>query len=180
MAQPSTLHRFQIKLSDVDRGVYEALELRLAMHPSESVPYLLTRVIAYALNYQEGLKTTQGIGSPDEPALEVRDLTGVLLLWIDVGTPSARRLHKATKAAKAVRIYTYRDPELLLKEAIGADIHRVETIELFSLTPTFLAKLGETLDRDNPWELLHTEGELSVTVRGVTVQGDLKTHQLRS
>ena len=97
MAQPSTLFRFQIKLSDVDRGIYESLEVRVAMHPSESVPYLLTRVIAYALNYQEGLKLTQGIGNPDDPALEVKDLTGAITVWIEVGNPSARRLHKAAK-----------------------------------------------------------------------------------
>ena len=73
MALTSTLYRFQIKLSDIDRNVYEEIELRVAMHPSESIPFLLTRVIAYALNLQEGLAFTQGIGSPDEPTLQVRD-----------------------------------------------------------------------------------------------------------
>ena len=46
MALGATVHRFQIDLSDVDRGVYEALDLRVARHPSESVPYLLTRTLA--------------------------------------------------------------------------------------------------------------------------------------
>jgi hypothetical protein len=36
-------HR-QIELSDVDRGVYESLDLRVARHPSESARYLLMRV----------------------------------------------------------------------------------------------------------------------------------------
>jgi len=178
MAQPSTIYRFKISLSDVDRGRYETLELRLAMHPSESVPYLLTRVIAYALNLQEGLKFTQGIGNPDEPALEVRDLTGAVQVWIEVGNPSARRLHKASKASGRVRVYTYRDPELLIKEARSEVIHKVETIEVFSLTPAFLSKLGETLERDNAWQLLHTDGELSITAGGKTVQGELGRHFL--
>ncbi len=178
MAQPSTVYRFKVALSDVDRGCYEELELRLAMHPSESVPYLLTRVIAYGLNYQEGLKLTQGIGNPDEPALEVRDLTGAVKVWIEVGNPSARRLHKASKASDLVRIYTYRDPELILKEARTETIHKVETIEMFSLAPKFLTELGETLERDNAWQLLHTDGELSVTVGGKIVHGELTRHTL--
>lgn len=178
MASPSTLYRFNVQLSDVDRGLYETFELRLAMHPSESVPYLLTRVIAYALNFQEGLKLTQGLANPDEPALEVRDLTGVVQMWIEVGTPSARRLHKASKAAQSVRVYTYRDPDLLLKEAKGETIHRAETIGVFSLAPAFLTRLGETLGRDNGWELLHDDGEISVTVNGTIVSGELKSHSL--
>lgn len=178
MGSPSTLYRFQIQLSDVDRGLYETFELRLAMHPSESLPYLLTRVIAYALNYQEGLKLTQGLADPDVPALEVRDLTGLIQMWIEVGTPSARRLHKASKASKSVRVYTYRDPELLLKEAKGETIHRAEHIEIFSLTPAFLNRLAETLDRDNEWELLRDDGELSVTVKETIVSGELKSHSL--
>ena len=46
MALSATVYHIQIELSDVDRGVYEALDLRVARHPSESMPYLLTRVIA--------------------------------------------------------------------------------------------------------------------------------------
>lgn len=179
MAQPSTLYRFRIQLADVDRGVYETLELRLAMHPSESTPFLLARVIAYCLNLQEGIELTQGIGSPDEPALRVRDLTGTTLVWVDIGNPTARRLHKASKAAKSVRVYTYRDPEILIREVAGEEIHRAETIELFSLEPNFLNKLAETLDRDNDWEILHDEGELSVTVRGVTVHGEISSRRLK-
>jgi uncharacterized protein YaeQ len=178
MALPSTLYRFTLRISDVERGLYDSVELRVAMHPSESVPYLLTRVLAYALNLQEGLKLTQGIGNPDEPALEVRDLTGVILLWIEVGNPSARRLHKASKAARAVRVYTYKDPQILLKELAGEEIHGAQAVEVFSLPPKFLDQLGATLDRDNPWEILHDEGELTVTVKGTSVHGELRRHRL--
>lgn len=180
MALTATLHRFKIKLSDVDRGVYETLELRAAKHPSESIPYLLTRVIAYALNTQEGLEFTQGISSPDDPAMWVKDLTGTILLWFEIGNPSARRLHKASKAAKAVRIYTYRDPAILAQEVAGEEIYRRELIEVFALTAKFLNALGETLDRDNAWEMLHTEGELTITTGGRTFTGDLATHQLKA
>ena len=61
MAQPSTLYRFRIDLTDIDRGVYETLDLRLAMHPSESETYLVTRVLAYALNYASDLEFSKAL-----------------------------------------------------------------------------------------------------------------------
>ena len=56
------LHRFEIRLADVDRGVYTDLDLRIARHPSEDNPYLLTRVLAYCLEYSEGIDS-QTIGA---------------------------------------------------------------------------------------------------------------------
>jgi uncharacterized protein YaeQ len=178
MALTATLYRFTIHVSDVDRGLYETLELRPARHPSESVPFLLTRVIAYCLNVQEGLEFTRGICMPDEPALWVRDLTGALKLWIDIGNPSAERLHKAAKASAGVRIYTHRDPKILQDEVKGQPIHRRERVEVFALSPKFLEKLGETLERDNEWQLLFDEGELSISVDDVSVQGEITRHSL--
>src|SRR5262249_54782788 len=158
-------------------GRYETLELRLAMHPSETNPYLLTRVIAYCLNVQEGIEFTQGIASPEEPALQVKDLTGAVQLWIEIGNPSARRLHKASKR---VRVYTYRDPTILQQEVKGEKIHRIETIEVFSLGALFLNRLSETLDRDNAWEVLHNGGELAITVRGQVSHGEIRQTCLAS
>lgn len=178
MALQSTLYRFTLQISDTDRGIYETRELRVAMHPSESLPYLLTRVIAYALNTQEGLEFSGGISNPDDPALFVKDLTGIMLYWIDVGNPSSRRLHKASKAAKHVRIYTYRDFEILRREMEGEQIHKASEIEIFSLPPSFLRDLGVTLERDNRWDFLVTQKELSITVREQTVSCEISEHRL--
>ena len=52
MAQGSTTYHLRISLSDVDRNVYEALDLRLARHPSETMRYLLTRTIAAAMEHK--------------------------------------------------------------------------------------------------------------------------------
>ena len=56
MAHPSTLFRFRIDLTDIDRGVYRKLDFRIAMHPSESETFFVTRVLAYALNAQDDLQ----------------------------------------------------------------------------------------------------------------------------
>ena len=76
MALTSTIHRFQIQLSDVDRGVYESLDLRVAQHPSESAQRMLARVLAYALRHEEGIDFGRGLSTVEEPALWVKDLRG--------------------------------------------------------------------------------------------------------
>ncbi len=116
MGQSSTIYNFDIELSDADRGVYEALALRVACHPSESGEFLVTRVLAYCLEFTEGLAFGKGLSEPDEPALAVRDLTGTLRAWIDIGAPDARHLHKAAKAAPRVVIYSHKDPAVLVRQ----------------------------------------------------------------
>src|SRR5262245_30761707 len=117
MAASATLFHLQIDLSDVDRGVYQALDLRVARHPSETMPFLLTRVIALCLCYEEGIAFSKGLSTTDEPAVWVKEPDGRIALWIDVGSPSPERLHKASKAAARVGVFTHRDPELLKKAA---------------------------------------------------------------
>src|SRR5579859_1018315 len=72
VALTSTVYHLEIDLSDVDRGVYETLDLRLARHPSESKHYLLTRALAYCLFYEEGIAFSKGLSTTDEPAVWVR------------------------------------------------------------------------------------------------------------
>ncbi len=103
--------------------MYEALEFRVARHPSETAEYLLTRVLAYCLEYGEGLAfSTGGLSNPDAPALAIRDLTGRLQSWIEVGLPEPARLHRAAKAAPRVAVYAYRDLGGLLA-ALGGRAH---------------------------------------------------------
>src|SRR5438552_4956861 len=132
MALGATIYNIEIDLADSDRGVYESLDLRVARHPSESEEYLVTRVLAYALEYTEGIEFSRGISDPDEPAIAVRDLTGALKVWIEIGTPDAARLHKASKAAPRVAVYTHKDPAQLVGRLAGERIHKAEDVELWA------------------------------------------------
>ena len=179
MALQATVYHLQIELSDVERGVYEALDLRLARHPSESMSYLLTRTLAYALLYEEGIAFSKGgLSSTDEPPLAIRDLQGNLRAWIEIGTPSADRLHKASKAAPRVVVFTQHDPRLLVKEAATRAIHKVERIEIFALEPAFLDELGALTDRNARWTLMRNDGVLYVTVGDKSVSGPVTTVSL--
>jgi uncharacterized protein YaeQ len=178
VALQATLYHLRIELSDVDRGVYESLDLRVARHPSESMPYLLTRVLAYALLYEEGIAFGKGLSASEEPALWIKDLQGNVRAWIDVGTPSAERLHKASKAAPRVVVFTQHDPRLLVEEAASRAIHKVEQIEVYALDPAFLAELEALTDRNARWTLLRNDGLLFVTVGDKSVSGAVTRHDL--
>src|ERR1041384_3449276 len=109
MALSATIYVFTIRLSHVDRGIYETLELRLARHPSESAEYLITRLLAYCLEFTAGIAFSKGLSDPDEPAIVVRDLTGALRGWIEIGAPEPARLQRAAKPASHVAVYPTRD-----------------------------------------------------------------------
>jgi uncharacterized protein YaeQ len=179
MALTATVHRFVVTLSDVDRSVYEPLDLRVARHPSESVRYMLTRTLAYCLSYEEGIAFSKGgVSSTDEPPVAVRDPTGLLLAWIDVGSPSAERLHKAAKAARRVALFTYADLGVLRREAASRAIHDVDAIEVWRLEPAFLDALEAKLDRTTKMELVRNDGRLYVTVDGAVIEGGISRASL--
>ena len=178
MALGATMYKLTITLSDVDRGVYETLELRVARHPSESVRYMLTRVLAYCLEYTEGLEMSRGLAEPDEPALMVRDLTGALQAWIEVGSPDAARLHKASKAAPRVVVYTHKDPALLVRQLASERIHRAEALELHAVDRALLAELAARLERRMKLGVTVTDRTLYVTVGDATLTGTVERHSL--
>jgi uncharacterized protein YaeQ len=92
MALPSTIRRFEIDLSDIDANVYEQFSLRVAQHPSETDAYLITRLIAYCLQFSEGVEMSKsGLSNADEPPLSAMDLTGQMKVWIDIGLPSTEK-----------------------------------------------------------------------------------------
>jgi len=166
MALSSTVRRFDLELADVDRGVYESLQLDVAQHPSESLPFLVTRVVAFALEHTEGLVFTTGLSTADEPALWVRDLTDRLVTWIDVGTPAAARLHKASKAADQVAVYCHKPPEAWLRQLASERVHGTDRIALHALDPSVVKAIGETVGRRNRWQLTRTEGTVYLDGEG--------------
>ena len=178
MALTATVYNFDIRLSDVDRNVYETLSLRVARHPSETEEYLLTRVLAYCLEYAEGISFSKGLAEPDEPAVVVRDLTGSLRAWIEIGSPDAERLHKASKASPRVVVYTHKDARRLVQQLSAERIHKAESIEVRAIDRVLLEELVARLDRRTLWELAVSDGHLYVTVAGVPLDGAVERHTL--
>jgi uncharacterized protein YaeQ len=103
------------------------------------------------------------LSDAEEPALWIKDLQGNLRAWIEIGTPSAERLHKASKGSPRVVVFTHNDPDLLKKAARTKAIHKAESIAVFALQGAFLDSLDAVTDRNAKWTLVHNEGVLYVT-----------------
>jgi uncharacterized protein YaeQ len=178
VALTANIYNFDIELANVDRSVYETLSVRVAQQPSETEEYLLTRVIAYCLEYAEGIAFSRGLAEPDEPPLSVRDLTGAIRTWVELGSPDAARLHKASKASPRVAIYTHKDPLQLLRQLAGERIHRVEHIELYAIDRELLASLASRLERRMSFQLSLTEGHLYLALGDESLDGAVVRHSL--
>jgi uncharacterized protein YaeQ len=171
MALGATIYNFDVELSDTDRHVYESVALRVARHPSESEEYLVARVLAYLLEFTAGIAFSRGVSDPDDPTIAVRDDTGAITAWIDVGWPDAARLHKASKAAARVAVYTHKDPAQLLKQLAGARIHRADALELYALDRALVGALVARLERRVAFSMSVTERELYVSIGADNLTG---------
>ncbi|MGH7679301.1 MAG: YaeQ family protein [Gemmatimonadaceae bacterium] len=178
MALTALIYSFDVQLSLVDRGVYDSISFKAAQHPSETDEYLMTRVLAYCLEYREGIAFSRGLAEPDEPAITVKDLTGAIQVWIEIGNPSADRLHRASKAAPRVAIYTTRDAAAFAKQLGDQRIHKKEALELHTIDRALVDTLCERLDRRMTLTLLAQEGHLFITVGDDTVEGSLQSGAL--
>ena len=107
MAQKSTIYKFRIALSDLERNYYDALNLTIAQHPSESLERMMARLLAFSINAKVGLVFTKGLSSGEEPDIWIRTLDEQTSLWIDVGEPSVDRIKKASQQAREVKVYSF-------------------------------------------------------------------------
>jgi uncharacterized protein YaeQ len=172
VALTATVYVVDLDLTDHDRGVYESLSLRVARHPSESDEYLVTRLLAYALEYREGLAfSTGGLSTPDEPAMLVRDLTGATQGWIEIGWPDAERLHRAAKASPRVAVYPHKDATQWLRRLEGQRIHRASEIVVRAIDAPLIAALRQRLERRMAFGVAVSDGELFVSIGDDTLTG---------
>jgi uncharacterized protein YaeQ len=178
VALNATIYSFEITLNDADRGVYQPLAFRAARHPSETAEFLLTRVLAYCLEFCEGIAFSKGLSDPEAPALAVRDLTGVLTSWIDIGTPDTSRLHRATKAAPRVVVYSHKGVAALLAGLAADAVHRAHDIEIHTLDREFLAALAARLVRRMCFDLTVTDRELYLSLGDQTISGRVTPYRL--
>lgn len=107
MALKPTIFKLNINLADLNNDHYDTLNLTVAQHPSETEERMMARVMAYCLNTQEFLSFTKGLSVADDPDIWAKSLDDQFLLWIDVGEPAFERIKKATRQAKAVKVYSF-------------------------------------------------------------------------
>jgi uncharacterized protein YaeQ len=176
MALTATIYNLTIDLADIDRGIYEKLELRVARQPSETLEYMLMRVFAYCLEYSSGIALTEGVAAGNEPAVLVRDLTGRITAWIEVGMPEPDRLHRGLKLAGRAAVYTHRDARKLLANISAANIPRLSEIAVYAFDRSFVEEVAGLLDRRSTLSISITERQLYLEIDGKTFSAAVIEH----
>lgn len=107
MALKATIFKADLQVNDMDRHYYQSHALTVARHPSETDERMMVRLLAFALHADAELAFTRGLSEADEPDLWLKDLTGAIQLWVEIGQPDERRLLKACGRADRVIVYCY-------------------------------------------------------------------------
>ena len=107
MALKATVFKAQLQVADTNRHYYQEHTLTIAQHPSETEERMMVRLLAFALHADEQLAFGEGMTNDAEADVWLHDLSGVLRLWIDVGTPDEKLIRKACNRADQVVVYAY-------------------------------------------------------------------------
>ncbi len=142
MALKSSIHKIQLNVADTDRQVYADFALTVARHPSETDRRMMLRLLAFALHADDALAFGRGISTDDEPDLWLRDATGHIQLWVELGNPDPDRLRKACAKADRVVLYAYGDRSTpVWWQKHGDYLARFDRLEILQVSDTQAAEL---------------------------------------
>ncbi|MCB1842239.1 MAG: YaeQ family protein [Halioglobus sp.] len=163
MALKPTIYKAQVALADSDKGHYEQFSLTLACHPSETLERMTARLLVYCLQWQAGLAFTRGLSSADEPDLWLRDDSGDILHWIEIGQPEEPRLRKACGRASAVSVFAFGNGATTWWKRNADAISMLERVTVWSFDWREVSAASTLIERNT---------QLSVSISGGTLYVD--------
>ncbi len=179
MALKATIFKAELQIADMDRNYYQAHSLTLARHPSETDERMMVRLLAFALFAEERLEFGRGLSAEDEPALWLKDLTGAVDLWIEVGLPDEREIRKACGKANRVAVLCYggRGADLWWNQNRDK-LERLRNLVVMSLPTAASQGLAALANRNmslqctiQDGQAWLTDGERTVHIEPVTLLG---------
>lgn len=164
MALPSTIYKANIQLSDVDRGVYESLQVTVARHPSETEERLVARLLAYAAFHDPDLTFTKGISSGDEPDLWQKGADDRILLWVEVGLPEAERLSKACRHVERAALIACGRALPNWEQQHLPKLADLSNLTVIAFDQTFINNLASRLERSINWSITISDGTVYINI----------------
>ena len=160
MAIKSTIYKAELQVADMDRHYYADHALTVACHPSETAERMMVRILAFALNAHERLAFGRGLSDVDDPDLALRDLTGAIEQWIEVGQPDDRTVLKACGKATAVLVYAYASSTQLWWKQTGPKLERARNLKVYGLEPEAVRQLGKMAARNMRLQCTIQDGDI--------------------
>jgi len=171
MALKATIFKVDLSLADMDRNHYENYALTLARHPSENDVRMMVRLLAFMRYADEALVFGKGLSTDEEPDLWLKDLTGVINLWIVVGQPDERWLRKASGRAGKVIVFCYGDRVVdVWWEQNRATLEKLPNLTVFRLSSEDTQALAALTNRAMSLQCMTQDGEMVITGEGDAVR----------
>ena len=174
MALKATIYKADLQIADMDRHYYADHPLTIARHPSENDERMMVRVLMYALYAQEGIAFTKGLFDVDEPEVWVKDLTGQIKLWIDIGQPDDARLRRACGRADQVIVVCFSSSCEIWWKGIAPKITRLGNLTVLQLTADTSQKLAALAERSMQLQCIVQDGEIWISTATARVAVELK------
>jgi uncharacterized protein YaeQ len=174
MALKATIFRAELQIADMDRSYYGNHTLTLARHPSETDERMLIRVLAFCRHAHEALSFTRGLSTDDEPDLWQHDLTGRIMLWIDIGQPDEKRIRKACGRAGQVYIYCHSGHSAELWWQKNRDkLERFSNLTVMNIDAAASQSLARLAQRSMQLQCTIQDGQIWLGDADASVQVDL-------
>lgn len=175
MALKATIYKADLQIADMDRHYYADHALTLARHPSENDERMMVRVLMYALHAQEGIAFTKGLFDANEPDVWIKDLTGEIKLWIDIGQPDESRLRKACGRAHQVVVMCYSSSCGIWWKQIASKLSRLNNLTVMQLPVDTSQALAALVERSMQLQCMVQDGEIGISTEKIRVEVQLKT-----
>jgi uncharacterized protein YaeQ len=163
MALGATIYKIELNVADTDRHYYGSHLLTIARHPSETSERMMVRLVAFAMHADESLFFTKGISDTDEPDLWLKDLTGSIDLWVEVGQPTDTRILKACGRAEQVVVYCYNgQASKLWWESVRNKLERAKNLRVVCLPLEVIRNLAAQVQRNMTMHVNIQEQEIFI------------------
>ncbi len=175
MALKATIYKADLQIADMDRHYYADHALTIARHPSETDERMMVKVLMYALYATDGIAFTKGLFDVDEPEVWVRDLTGEIKLWIDIGQPDETRLRKACNRADQVIAVCFASSSDVWWKNIETKLTRLNNLTVLQLPADTSQALATLAARNMQLQCMVQDGEIGINTEAAAVAISLKT-----
>jgi uncharacterized protein YaeQ len=175
MALKATIYKADLNIADMDRNYYQEHALTIARHPSETDERVMIRLLAFALHADPLLTYGKDLFDVEEPALWLKDLTGAIQTWIEVGQPDERRLMKASGRAEHVVVYSYSATSHIWFKGIAKQVDRARNITIINIPAEIASQLEQMAKRGMQLQCTIQDGQVWLTDGETTVQVERDT-----
>jgi uncharacterized protein YaeQ len=175
MALKSTIFKADLQIADMDRQYYDGHMLTIARHPSETDERMMVRILAFVLHASEALTFGKGISADDEPDVWLKDLTGAIDLWIEVGQPDEKRILKACGRSNHVIIYCYSSMSNIWWNQIANKVDRAKNLSVLNLPAATSQALAKLAQRNMQLQCTIQDAQVWINGDGESLLIDLQT-----